>query len=252
MKIYHYTSIESLYMIIKNRKLRFSTLSNVDDLDEGMTEEFELARQYLFVSCWTEEAIESIPQWAIYSNNMEGIRIGINLPKDNPRKIFELIEDPITGSLISEALGVTQNFPLVASAGTPFYRQMKYTDNKEKLKPKITSYERQEISIDMSKVALYKSLEWSFQNESRFIIDFHATPINEDRSANKNFNILEAMEVNNLPFTYKDIELSNYFFENLEITFGPKCPEVHQDFVKMYLKKFKINASVKNSSLNIQ
>jgi len=51
MKIYHYTSMESLYLILKNKTLRFSTLSNVDDLDEGMSQEFEYAQQYLFVSC---------------------------------------------------------------------------------------------------------------------------------------------------------------------------------------------------------
>lgn len=69
MKIYHYISIETLCLILKNRTLRFSTLSNVDDLnvddlDEGETKEFEFAKQYLFVSCWTEEISESIPQWS--------------------------------------------------------------------------------------------------------------------------------------------------------------------------------------------
>jgi len=51
MKIYHYTSMESLCLILKNKTLRFSTLSNVDDLDEGMSQEFEYDQQYLFVSC---------------------------------------------------------------------------------------------------------------------------------------------------------------------------------------------------------
>jgi len=89
MKIYHYTSMESLYLILKNKTLIFSTLSNVDDLDEGMSQEFEHAQQYLFVSCWTEEKRESIPQWAVYSNDMAGIRIGVEIEKENPRKIFE-------------------------------------------------------------------------------------------------------------------------------------------------------------------
>jgi len=81
--------MESLYLILKNKALRFSTLSNVDDLDEGMSQEFEHAQQYLFVFCWTEEKRESITQWAVYSNDMEGIRIGIEIEKVNLRKIFE-------------------------------------------------------------------------------------------------------------------------------------------------------------------
>jgi len=37
----------------------------------------------------TEEKRESIPQWAVYSNDMAGIRIGVEIEKENPRKMFE-------------------------------------------------------------------------------------------------------------------------------------------------------------------
>ncbi|WP_413527596.1 DUF2971 domain-containing protein [Marinilactibacillus psychrotolerans] len=252
MKIYHYTSIESLYLILKNKTMRFSTLSNVDDMDEGLTQEFNHAQQYLFVSCWTEEEKESIPQWAVYSKNMEGIRIGIEIERDNPRKIFELVKDSRTNMLISEDLDIMKNFPLVASPGTPFYREMKYTNDSNDLKPNILSYDEKTIKIDMSKVALYKSSEWSFQKESRFVIDFSASPFNADRTSNKKFDLINSLKNKNLPFEYKDIKLADTFFENIEITFGPKCPKVHKEIVEMYLKNFNVDASLNDSYLNIR
>lgn len=252
MKIYHYTSIESLYLILKNKSLRFSTLANVDDKDEGMTQEFELAKQFLLVSCWTEEEEESIPQWSVYSNNMEGIRIGVEIDESSPENIFKLIEDPITKRLVSESLVFMETLPLVASTGCPFYREMKYTKDKTKLSPSIYSIDENKRLIDMSKVALYKSNEWSFQKESRFIIDFHASPFNNDMTSNKDFDLIGSMKTQSLPFMYKDIKLSDTFFDNIEIIFGPKCPPVHKEFVEMYVKQFNIAATMKDSYLNIR
>ena len=35
MKIYHYTSIETLALILKNKTIRFNRLDHVDDVDEA-------------------------------------------------------------------------------------------------------------------------------------------------------------------------------------------------------------------------
>jgi len=76
-----------------------------------------------------------------------------------------------------------------------------------------------------------------FQRESRFVIDSSVSPLNKDMAANMEFDLLQSFNVSNLPFEYKDIKLSDYFFENLEITFSPKCSEVHKEFIQMYFNK---------------
>ena len=38
MRIYHYTNIETLALILKNRTIRFNRLDHVDDLEEGRVE----------------------------------------------------------------------------------------------------------------------------------------------------------------------------------------------------------------------
>ena len=35
MKLYHYTSVNTLYYILKNKTIRFNRLDKVDDIDEG-------------------------------------------------------------------------------------------------------------------------------------------------------------------------------------------------------------------------
>ena len=60
MKIYHYTTIENLALILKNKTLRFNALTNVDDMDEGITKDRNL-QKFIFVSCWGDNSEESIP-----------------------------------------------------------------------------------------------------------------------------------------------------------------------------------------------
>ena len=80
MKIHHhYTSIETLELILKNRTIRFNRTDRVDDPDENdiIINDINIAK-YLFVSCWTMEDCESIPQWSMYGNNSKGVRITLN------------------------------------------------------------------------------------------------------------------------------------------------------------------------------
>jgi|SRR3989304_7857431 len=75
--IHHYTSINTLALILKNRKIRFNRLDRVDDLSEAQAlGKYDIAK-YLFVSCWTDSELESIPQWHMYTDKMAGVRISI-------------------------------------------------------------------------------------------------------------------------------------------------------------------------------
>ena len=60
--IYHYTNIETLAQILKNKTLLFNRLDCIDDLEEGSVVSSGIyVGRYIFVSCWTETAEESIP-----------------------------------------------------------------------------------------------------------------------------------------------------------------------------------------------
>lgn len=55
MKLYHYTTIDTLALILKNRTIRFNRLDKVDDLEEKVVSCGVNLAQYIFASCWTKE-----------------------------------------------------------------------------------------------------------------------------------------------------------------------------------------------------
>lgn len=73
--LYHYTSLDTLALILTNKSTCFNTLLNVDDIDEAETSDLGQFGKYVYVSCWTDEAAESIAMWQLYTPNMHGVRI---------------------------------------------------------------------------------------------------------------------------------------------------------------------------------
>ena len=80
MEIHHYTSIENLALILKNKTIRFTRLDKVDDSEEaGLSCKNIQLSYYTFVSCWTDSEEESIPLWKMYAGKeMHGIRISLD------------------------------------------------------------------------------------------------------------------------------------------------------------------------------
>lgn len=48
--LYHYTSIENLALILKNRTIRLNTLDKMDDLQEQKTRDVQNFGKFFFVS----------------------------------------------------------------------------------------------------------------------------------------------------------------------------------------------------------
>jgi hypothetical protein len=77
--IHHYTKINTLELILKNKTIRFNRLDKVDDKEEGYPYGKYFLAKYLYASCWTDSADESTRQWRKYAENCRGVRI--TLPK---------------------------------------------------------------------------------------------------------------------------------------------------------------------------
>jgi len=79
VKIYHYTSLENLVLILKNKTIRFNRLDRMDDNCERNFYCLGLNwSPYTYVSCWTESEEENIPLWHMYAKGGIGIRIGLD------------------------------------------------------------------------------------------------------------------------------------------------------------------------------
>lgn len=92
--LYHYTSLETLALILQNRTFRLNNLAAMDDLEEGSFIDLGKIGRFIYSSSWTKDAMESIPLWQLYTPDMSGVRIKM------PENIFE--EELISSEEITE------------------------------------------------------------------------------------------------------------------------------------------------------
>ncbi|MCH5426006.1 hypothetical protein EFK22_13140 [Lactococcus lactis subsp. lactis] len=85
--LYHYTTVDTLKLILENKTFRFKSLENMDDSEEAETEDYGNLGRFCYVSCWTENSNESIPMWKEYTEPEKGVRLRF------PTDIFETVND---------------------------------------------------------------------------------------------------------------------------------------------------------------
>lgn len=91
MKLYHYTTIDTLALILSNKTIRFTRLDQLDDLNEVGIYGSNITKT-TFVSCWTNKEEESIAQWSIYRGNNRGVFFSLdstNIHFPDPALIIE-------------------------------------------------------------------------------------------------------------------------------------------------------------------
>lgn len=191
--LYHYTNLETLALILKNKTIRFNSLFNVDDLEEAETKDMGKFGKYVYISCWTEDKEESIPLWNLYTFNMQGVRVG--LPK-NPFKKYNykngeyFFKEDVETYFDYSSIFKNGNFSVVPN-GLRLIK-IEYSDDDKKLFPEVKKESYPDAtqdflnlqSIDELKnvdkdikvtyllrdIGKYKRTNWSFQKEWRYII----------------------------------------------------------------------------------
>ena len=269
MKIFHYTTIDSLAMIMSSRSIKFNRLDKVDDLEERTEPSKVKLWQYLFVSCWTENPEESIPLWRMYSGNAHGVRIGMDI---------DMFEDNIVGgnnvpvNIPHEGLLVRKipvqdffrkdYFVLPAAVryiergkDTLFYCHVDYVDDvNEKTKDayQLTKTDAIHASshISFGEIGKYKNKRWAFQEETRFrlvVMPFNPIFCNPD--------IVSTIAVNAFHQS-KPVPISEYFLKlrtealnNMEITLHPNATASDRVIVDALCAKYAQGATIKESEL---
>lgn len=269
MKIFHYTTLDSLAMIMSSRSIKFNRLDKVDDLEERTEPSKVKLWQYLFVSCWTENPEESIPLWRMYSGNAHGVRIGMDI---------DMFEDIIVGgnnvpvNISHEGLLVRKipvqdffrkdYFVLPAAVryiergkDTLFYCHVDYVDDvNEKTKDayQLTKTDAIHASshISFGEIGKYKNKRWAFQEETRFrlvVMPFNPIFCNPD--------IVSTIAVNAFHQS-KPVPISEYFLKlrtealnNMEITLHPNATASDRVIVDALCAKYAQGATIKESEL---
>lgn len=249
MRIYHYTSIETLALILHSKKIRFNRLDQVDDIEEscyGSGPTNTKLGMYNFVSCWTKDEIENLSLWKMYTG-YKGVRIGIDEDMFITYQVNDQFKSffPHIGNFTKEYLG----FSYMNEA--KLY-DVKYVPNpKEEIK-KISELQndgRTYIKTHIDRIGFYKRKEWEFQKESRFkvmLLPIRYEYLNKYSSMD-NFNLFFNMITDSLQATqtnyplktkYIDMPLNSEKMKNMEIMLGPQTSEAEMLIVQSLLRDY--------------
>lgn len=264
--LYHYTNIETLALILKNRTIRFNSLDKMDDLQEQQTADIKNIGQFCYISSWTEDDTESIPMWNMYASLNLGVRIKL---RKNPFKIYnntaealsKVINAPVTdesnGKPLQSIIPITEMFAKgfisIQAMTKDLLFKVEYTDDKEKLYPHLLNDEGERFSIALGELGKYKNLHWKFQNEWRYILTILPLNLNQpvENSLN-NFQLIAnkmRLGLEKQPFPYYDMHLSDEAFSIMEITLSPRISGGSKIIVESLIEKYNPLAIMSESHL---
>lgn len=271
MKLYYYTTVETLALILDSNKIRFTRLDCFDDPKEAESYSDFNQLIYIFASCFTEDKKESIPLWKMYSSIETGVRIEFDqetifntkqTPIVLPKNTYKTIIHPsvVNSTLISNQLHNTDYSCIRVNGKVCDYidfQKVIYNDDYKKLYAANQNIEKftantddpnikrtnTHIQFDPTKYGYYKSSYWSFQNESRFLIYTVPFATNE-----KEFSKM-ILENKSLTTRHIDVQLSDECISNLIIRTAPKATSATKIIVKSLMQKYTNINNIESSEL---
>lgn len=194
--LYHYTSIETLALILANHTFRLTSLDQMDDLQEKEAFDLKNAGQFCYISSWTDDETENIPMWKMYSSLSSGVRIKL---KANPFKEFEntpssisevthqTVTDNSNGSYLKSIIPIADmlknGFIAPGALGNNILHKVEYTSDSDKLYPKLLTQDGDKFSIALGNLGKHKNIHWAFQHEWRYILLL--MPLNLNQAVDK-------------------------------------------------------------------
>jgi len=267
--IYHYTSIDTLELILKNQTIRFNRLDSVRDLTESSSFNTLKLGKFFFISCWTKSLAESIPLWQMHSQAMTGVRIGfvkqllfnyklIKIPSKYKNEIKK------TGEFISpipfESMFTDKIFILPMFINRKYFeREVKYSNDFEKIKNDAIKIDIQNSDYhleinDPTGIAAVKNPAYEFENEIRFVLF-----IMPSVSVPHNLTFAQYIEeftkhlsnflYNNIGpnINYFDVNIDSLSLDNIMITTGPRCSNSDLQRVEQLVRQYSSKGKVQKS-----
>ncbi len=264
--LYHYTNIETLALILKNRTIRFNSLDKMDDLQEQQTADINNIGQFCYISSWTDDSAESIPMWNMYASLNQGVRIKL---RKNPFKTYKNYAKDLekfqfnATSESDDSLPVYTNIPFVEMFDKGFYSaqimkddllyKVEYTSDKNKLYPHILNDNADSFTLEIGLIGKYKNIHWKFQNEWRYILNI--IPLNLNQPVAKSIQDFQLIAnkmrlgLEKQSFPYYDMTISDESFNEMEITLSPAISNGNRVIVENLIEKYNHSAKLEDSCL---
>lgn len=265
--LYHYTSLDSLALILKNKTIRLNPLDKMDDLQEQKTADIENLGKFVFVSSWTDDSTESIPMWKMYTNPSSGVRIKL---RKNPflwhgtygADIEKTLGIPAMnkeskGNYVKTFLDVSRmidgGYYSPQGWNGQILEKITYTNDQSKLEPKVGKIENGQVELKIGHLGKYKNTHWEFQREWRYIMSFTAMDFKADmKEMPKLFSqmvlrLFQGVEIP--PFRYYDLDIDPEFFGEMEITCSPQMSFGNRVILEALVEKYNPSAKIVDSEL---
>lgn len=257
--LYHYTSIEKLALILKNRTIKFNNLLNVDDPEEAETSDLGTAGRHCLVSCWTNSEEDVIPMWNMYTPDMKGVRIKLRkypFKQYTYNKGEKYFTEDIKSYIDYNGSYTTS---VCISAQYPLLEKIEYTDDEKLLKPEIITKSENGIKASFQNIGRCKRTYWNFQQEYRYIIRTAPWGMMElERVKEPNEQILifnRILDKNNTQYCNEIyLDLVEDAFSDMEVLLAPKTTESECIIVQALLDKYchGYHAKIERSKIRVR
>lgn len=245
--LYHYTNLQSLCLILKNKTLKFNSLVNMDDLEEVKANDLIEYGKYCYVSSWTDCEKEKLSLWNMYTKNMEGVRIKLRkLPFET--YTYEIKKGYVNvtskDNFFPKIFFENEKFVPIYYPNEKFIERVEYTDEEKLICPNLLEYDikKDETTLQLNLIGKYKREEWSFQDEVRYMITF--LPVKLDDCHNLDIikqNILKQIDIQSDNCFLK---IKDEYFNDFEITTGPKMSTGDEEILKLMIEKYCPTAKI--------
>lgn len=249
MKLYHYTSIKTLASILESQAIKFNRLDQVDDMEEcGCTSGPTNTKlgKYAFVSCWTKDPIENIALWKMYTD-LKGVRIGL----DSDMFITYDV-GTVHRSYFCERQHIIKDYVISSYLNSVSPIDINYVEDIRECAINLIESSEKGIWIKTDKIGTFKSKQWEFQKESRFIII--AQPAGYDMALLPFPNIKDLLNNKEISDNEFFIPLKPNVFQDAEIILAPKTDHsdmiIVKSLISTYCKNYK--GIIKSSNFKIR
>ncbi len=241
-KLYHYTTINNLALILKSQSLNFGRLDLVNDKREGMASDIGSFGQYIFISCWTETIEENLVLWNMYTPKMRGVRIELPLPIFANYKINNKYDSIIHQD---DTLDEEKKIFIVPHL-EPIYKVC-YTDDEKELNPIVKTKFGNFLGYDLKKVGTCKKKIWSIENEWRFRLNI--LPLEEDKYTNL-LNFADLVEAKiPPPINGYLVKINKDSFNKMKVRVGPKLEHGDKEIIESLISMYNPTAIIQESLL---
>lgn len=263
--LHHYTTVNTLALILRHQTLRFTRLDQFDDITEGRSlGPFPLGAR-MFASCWSADDEESIPQWAMYGDAMRGVRISLSSDPFIWRPIdikwhakFQFIDLEAPFSM-EEMLSAGITLIPTPRMKESFGQAVNYVQDVSAAIGRFATVSRDGITFHGTgtEIAFLKSDAWEFQREHRFVL--LATPGPEEPYTGDPSAYIESRTlwhrsgvdfISGIPSPlHVDLKLDHEALVNSKILVGPLAPAGTMEIVESLVARFAGGATVGQSRL---